>query len=267
MALGHMDGASTALKTARAAEALASQLVALSELETALDEVRAAIRRLEEGNVERVRSLLRELLQGALQTQIAVRRDTARLESERGRGEMADRPHRLAAAGLSRRQGTVARSAHQGIALLAEVGGSPALSVALSGVAEDAAACALMLADGSTGPPVPGIQQDVELLLARLLEALKGELAPPQELPPVESEEAEPDERQRLLALHSELRVLADLQSGLRSRTARVQKARDAGELADEWAAGEVGRIARSQLGITGALRRIDLALRAAGGR
>jgi hypothetical protein len=260
-ALEHMLAAEAALKQARGEDALEEQIAAHAGLLSALAQVRDAIRRLEEGAVDDIRSRLGDLLEEQLEAQVDLRGDALDLHSQ---ADLDERARRLAAAELGRRQRAVVSGLEEAAGLVDEGGGSPALSTALAGATEDAVECARLLGEGVTERSVTDLQQDVAAVLRSLLGALEGHLAPAAE-PDADDSEGEQRQARALLAVHAELNLLADLQEGLGNRTGRVEQRREPGAAVSAEVDREVERIARGQSRITLSLVRIDRALKEAG--
>lgn len=226
LAVPAMEGAREALRRAQVREAQAQQRSARERLEAARDALRDAIRRAEAQRRSEARRGMAEVLRRMLEEQRRISTDTAETAEGVGGPQPPGRAVMLRLADLAERERALARRVRDAAELLGDFGRTVAWPEAMARLEEDLLACGDLL-DEADVEPARVLQEDIEDMLAMLIQVLATAGEPAERPPDEEPQDREQRQPERPpVNMAEELKVLRTLQSGLNRRTARLHERR-----------------------------------------
>lgn len=204
-------------------QAAEKQNKAEQQLKQTLEEIEERLRQIREEEQERRLAKLETQLEGLLDEQKEIYRLT--IEAAASNGEQSQRERQMAAAGLGKRESTLAKLADKTHRLLLEAEGVSAFATVVDEVRIDMRTISERLTRTDIGTLTQGMQTDVIASLAEALEALDQALQEMQKKKAAQqSGNAPPGGDSQLVQKIAELKLIRSLQARIRRRTERWQK-------------------------------------------
>lgn len=235
-------------------QAAEKQNKAEQQLKQTLEEIEERLRQIREEEQERRLAKLETQLEGLLDEQKEIHRLT--IETAASNGEQSQRERQIAAAGLGKRERTLAKSADKTHRLLLEAEGVSAFATVVDEVRIDMRTISERLTRTDLGTLTQGMQTDVIASLEEALEALDQTLQELQKKKAAQqSGNAPPGGDSQLVQKIAELKLIRSLQARIRRRTERWQK------MATEMPAAEIskalGELSQRQADLAAAARQL----------